>query len=141
MHSCAPTSPLRSVANWLMVLLGFVSLGLGIVGIWVPGLPTTVFLIIASWLFTRSCPAVDRWMRSLGPVQPFVRFLDGDPIPSGLVPWILFVIWVGGSWGAVVAAHLIGSGAIVLAMLVGSAVVVRRSVWMTRRRLSNPPTL
>jgi uncharacterized membrane protein YbaN (DUF454 family) len=96
---------------------------------------------VASWLFTRSCPAVDRWMRSLGPVQPFVRFLDGDPIPSGLVPWILFVIWAGGSWGAIAAAHAIGSSAIVLAMLVGSMVVVRRSAWMADRRASTPPTL
>jgi hypothetical protein len=111
----------------VLALLGLASMGVGIVGIWVPGLPTTVFLIVASWLFTRSCPELDRWMRSLRPVRPFVRFLDGAPIPRGALPWIVAVIWCGGIWGAVVAAHPITSTLVLAAVLVGTVVVVGRS--------------
>jgi uncharacterized membrane protein YbaN (DUF454 family) len=131
----APACPAErraSVVRWFLAALGLVSMGLGIVGIWVPGLPTTIFLIVASWLFTRSCPALDRWMRSLGPVKPFVRFLDGAPIPGSLVPWILALIWAGGIWGAVAARHLIWSPVILTAVVVGSVVVLSRSAWFAR---------
>lgn len=121
------------MVRWFLAALGLVSMGLGIVGIWVPGLPTTIFLIVASWLFTRSCPALDRWMRSLAPVRPFVRFLDGDPIPGHLVPWILALIWCGGIWGAVAARHLLWTPVILTAAVVGTGVVLSRSAWFATR--------
>jgi uncharacterized membrane protein YbaN (DUF454 family) len=40
--------------------LGGVALGLGIVGVVVPLLPTTVFLLVAVWAFARSCPYFER---------------------------------------------------------------------------------
>ena len=126
--SC-PASRVPRALRWALAGAGLVSMSLGIVGIWVPGLPTTVFLIVASYLFTRSCPPLDRWMRSLGPVQPFVRFLDGDPIPSHIVPLILVLIWGGGTWGAVRAAHPVVSPVIALAIVVGTVFVIRRSAW------------
>lgn len=130
-HSNGSTTPAwRRAANWLLAGAGLLSLGIGIVGIWVPGLPTTIFLIIASWLFTRSCPAVDRWMRSLGPVQPFLRFVDGAAIPAGRTLWIVTVIWAGSLWGALAASQPLASITIVAAAVVGTAFVVRRSEWM-----------
>ncbi|MCD7098337.1 YbaN family protein [Stenotrophomonas sp. MMGLT7] len=39
--------------RWLWWLLAYVSLATGIVGIFVPGLPTTVFILIAAWAATR----------------------------------------------------------------------------------------
>lgn len=124
--ACERTSWARHARNWVLAILGFVSLGLGLIGIWVPGLPTTIFLIVASWLFTRSCPAIDRWMRSLGPVRPFVRFLDGDPIPSRLVAWIVFVICVAASVGIAATGSAAARGAIALAAAIGSWVVIQR---------------
>jgi hypothetical protein len=115
--------------RWMLAGLGLLCMAVGLVGIWVPGLPTTIFLIVASWLFTRSCPELDRWMRSLGPVQPFVRFLDGAPIPRGALPWILALIWCGGIWGAVAASHPVASPVILAAVIVGTGVVMRRSEW------------
>lgn len=43
-------------------LLALLSLGLGIVGIFIPGLPTTVFIILAAWFAARSSPALLHWI-------------------------------------------------------------------------------
>ena len=44
--------------GWVNVILGMV----GMVGVFVPGLPTTVFLLIALWAFSRSSIRFHSWL-------------------------------------------------------------------------------
>ena len=46
--------------RWAWWLLAYASLALGIVGIFVPGLPTTVFVIIAAWAAARGSERLER---------------------------------------------------------------------------------
>lgn len=49
---------------------GLVCVGVGTVGIVVPGLPTTVFFILALWAFKRSSSRLENWLldhRVVGP--------------------------------------------------------------------------
>jgi hypothetical protein len=40
--------PGRSIRRWSFLLAGLLSIGIGFIDVFVPGLPTTIFLIFAS---------------------------------------------------------------------------------------------
>jgi uncharacterized protein len=42
--------------------LGWCCVALGFVGVFVPGLPTTIFIIIAAYLFARCSPRFEAWL-------------------------------------------------------------------------------
>lgn len=53
-------------------MIGLVAVGLGGIGIIVPGLPSTVFFIAAAWCFARSNARLERWLLGLPMVGPLV---------------------------------------------------------------------
>ena len=46
----------------LFIFLGFLSLGIGIVGIILPGLPTTPLVLLAAYFFSKSSPKFHQWL-------------------------------------------------------------------------------
>jgi len=69
----APSAVRRGPAKWVWLGAGFVCVGVGGVGIAVPGLPTTIFFILAASCFARSSPRFERWVLELPKVGPMVR--------------------------------------------------------------------
>jgi len=60
------------LARAVWITAGLASVALGGVGLIVPGLPTTVFFIIAAWCFSRSSPRLERWVLGLPRIGPMV---------------------------------------------------------------------
>lgn len=52
---------------------GWMAVGLGSIGIVVPGLPTTGFFVLAAACFAKSSPRFERWVLELPGVGPMVR--------------------------------------------------------------------
>jgi len=62
----------------LYVALGLLSVGVGAVGVVVPGLPTTVFLLIAAWCFTKASPRLEAWLRGHRVFGPYLTAWKRD---------------------------------------------------------------
>lgn len=65
------------IFNILLIAIGIIFTGIGMIGVVVPVLPTTPFLILASMCFMRSSERFDRWLRNTkvykGYAEDFVR--------------------------------------------------------------------
>jgi hypothetical protein len=132
------TRPARSrLHRWLLVVGGVSLVGIGGVGVFLPGLPTTVFLIGASWCFTRSCPWLEERLIRIPLFRPFLVYLDhGARMPRKVIVWTLIIMWL----AIAVSAVMVMAGAeprpvlattIVVSGFIGSWFVIR----LGRRRV------
>ncbi|MFG1300264.1 YbaN family protein [Xanthobacter sp. V3C-3] len=90
-----------AVYRKLLFGAGLVFLVIGAIGMVVPMLPGTVFLILAAWCFTRSSPRFEAWLlnhRYLGP--GVARWRETGAIPPVVKLFALssFVGTFTGSW-------------------------------------------
>lgn len=67
------TTTTTGLRRWLWFGGGWLAVGIGSIGVVVPGLPTTGFFVLAAACFARSSPRFERWVLSLPSVGPMVR--------------------------------------------------------------------
>lgn len=97
----APRSP------WVRRLLpaaGVVCVALALIGIVLPLLPTTPFLLLAAACFARSSPRLDDWLhhnRLFGPYLRAYRAGHGIPMPAKVS--IIALLWISIAFSAILA--------------------------------------
>ena len=55
----------------ILITLGWCCVGMAFIGVFVPGIPTTIFLIVALWAFARSSKKLHSWLlnhKRFGPI-------------------------------------------------------------------------
>lgn len=111
--------------RWTLVALGWLFVVLGLVGIVVPGLPTTVFLVAAAWTFSRSSPRFERWLsehRTFGPLVEGWRRHRVIPVRAKVVAVCMMAASV--AYVALVASPDWRAPAALSAILIPAAVYV-----------------
>ncbi len=121
--------PKTRVGRWALTVLGVFFVVLGAIGVFVPGLPTTIFLIVACFAFARSCPAMETWLRSRSWTQPFLPYLDGRRLPRRLASRILLIILASAVLAIVLLASLWTRVLVGILGGVGMLSVILRSEW------------
>lgn len=89
--------------RWALAAVGVAMLGMGTIGIFLPGIPTTIFLILASACFAKSCPPMERWLREQAIFRPYVRYLDRDAV----MPRRARVLSMGMMWTAILISGVV----------------------------------
>ncbi len=79
----------------ILSLLGTVSLVLGIVGIFLPVLPTTPFLLLSAALYFRSSPRLYAWLMGHPQLGPYIKnFREHRSIPLRVKVVSVGMVWI-----------------------------------------------
>jgi uncharacterized membrane protein YbaN (DUF454 family) len=85
----------RGFLRTVLFACGTISLGLGILGIFLPLLPTTPFLILAAILYARSSQRLHRWIMNNRLFGRYIKnYVSGGGIPLHAKVVILIFLWV-----------------------------------------------
>ena len=81
--------------KWLQVILGCVCLGLAILGVFLPVLPTTPFLLLSAALFLRGNRRLYDWLMRHPKFGPYIRnFTVYKSIPLRVKVVSVTLVWI-----------------------------------------------
>lgn len=104
LRSNGPSRSSLAQVAWLAI--GLAAVAVGSIGIVVPGLPTTVFFIVAAWAFSKSSPRLEAWVLGLPRIGPMVQdHRDGLGMPRRAKRIAVIMIAVFVALSAVVIDH------------------------------------
>jgi len=88
-------SVLNRVVRVLLFAAGNISLALGVIGIFLPLLPTTPFLLLAAACYVRSSNKFYTWLVSHPVLSKYVlAYLNGEGIPRKAKYYTLLTMWL-----------------------------------------------
>lgn len=68
-----PQPPLSAPMRYLLLVFAWLCVVLAIIGAILPGMPTTVFVLMAAWAAARSSPRFAHWLESHRLFGPMIR--------------------------------------------------------------------
>lgn len=84
----------KKFVKWLLVAAGFLFVALGAVGVFLPLLPTTPFLLLAAACFARSSERFYRWLLGNRWFGAYVRdYREGRGVPVRVKIFTLALMW------------------------------------------------
>jgi len=118
------------VRRYLFYCAGFLLLGLGLAGYFLPGLPGTIFLILAAACFLRSNQRMYRWVtehKIFG--KPVKRFLETGSMPVRAKVISVGCVWIFSAISIIAPYHWLWfKGPVVILALSGTWYILSRPV-------------
>jgi uncharacterized membrane protein YbaN (DUF454 family) len=109
------------VLRWVLIACGWISVGCGVIGIFLPIVPTVPFLLLAAACFARSSERFHRWMMEHDHLGPLLQdYLHGAGIPFRAKLVSISLIWVSFPTSAVLFAEAFW----LKLLLIGAAVAI-----------------
>lgn len=75
----------RASMRVLFALLGLLAMVIALIGVWLPGLPTTPFILVALWAFSKSSERLAAWFMRVpvlrGAIEMAERFKEERTLP------------------------------------------------------------
>lgn len=92
---CHHPKPIHNpLLHWLVYAVGWLSLLLGILGIFLPILPTTPFLLLTAACFARTSPRFYQWLLSHPKLGAYIIcYIDGRGMPRKAKVYSVVLLW------------------------------------------------
>jgi hypothetical protein len=132
-------TPLSFLRRALLTAVGLISVAVGTIGIFVPLLPTTVFLLLAAACFIRSSDRLYSWLTTNRVFGSYIRnYQEHRAMPAGAKRCAIAVLWLTiGVSAAVVEVAAVR--AVLLLVAVGVTILVSRIRTLDRVRDDESP--
>lgn len=92
---CKVYKPYLCGMKYIYLFIGFLSLILGVIGIFLPVVPTTPFLLLSAALFFRSSPRAYDWLLAHKYLGPYIRsFREDRMIPLRAKIISISLLWL-----------------------------------------------
>ena len=120
LRSKVVSAKLDTVSRYLYLIMGFLLVGIGILGIFLPVLPTTIFLILASACFMKSSPKANEWLKNnrwLGPYLKNYTEKTGLTVKSKLV--LISILWISITFSALILTDIPAIRILLLLIAIG----------------------
>lgn len=115
------------VIKWLFLTVGVIATGLGVIGIFLPLVPTTPFLLLAAACFARSSERFHRWLVEHAHLGPMVRgYLEGTGIPRRAKTVAIAMVWLTVPPSAFLVVPLPWVRMLLLAIAIGVTIYLAR---------------
>jgi uncharacterized membrane protein YbaN (DUF454 family) len=117
--------PTGKFARFLMVFGGVVSVVLGTIGIFVPILPTTPFLLLAAYLFFRSSQGLYRWLLTHRVFGFYIKnYIEYRAIDIKIKAFTLILLWGSITYSVYFATGTLWLQVLLVAIAIGVTVHV-----------------
>ena len=121
----------RSRFRWAWWLLAYASLGTGIVGIFVPVLPTTVFILIAAYAASRGSERLHRYLTGHPRFGPSIRQWQEHGAVSRRAKWAATLTMLASALFLLLSMRAVGSHkGWMVALPIACMAVVALWLWM-----------
>jgi hypothetical protein len=117
----------RTRFRWAWWLLAYLSLGLGVVGIVLPGLPTVPFVLLSAYAAARGSQRLHRWLLAHRQFGPMIRDWQAHGAVSRRAKWLAIGMM------SVCAVVMFLAAPKVWMAAVGSAVMTVVAIWLWMR--------
>ena len=115
------------MGKWLLLFVGHISLLLGVVGIVLPLLPTTPFLLLTAFCYYKASPRAYEWLLSNKYLGSYIEnFQSGRGIPLRVKIYILLLLWLSISYSAFVLISWVAIKVLLICIAVAVSVYIYR---------------
>ena len=95
------------IIRYILLICGSIFVGLGLIGIVLPLLPTTPFLLLAAACYARSSKRFYNWLFTNKWFGSYLKnYYEGKGIPLLMKMFILFLLWVTIALSIILLSHL-----------------------------------
>ena len=81
---------MNNIKKYIYIFLGLLCVTLGSIGVALPGLPTTPFLLLASWFFYRSSKRMQTWLLASWMGKYIRSYQEKGGMETKTKLWVLF---------------------------------------------------
>jgi len=109
--------------RFLLIVAGSASVALGVIGIFVPILPTTPFLLLAAACYARSSQRLYHWILNQRIIGRYIQnYREGKGVPVSVKLTTLMLLWIAIGYSVFFVVHILWLRLLLLAIAVSVSI-------------------